>query len=260
MQTVLAVPFFSIITAAYNSASTVAETLLSLKSQTYTNFEHIVVDGGSSDGTIEILKKFKSTYSLSWISEKDKGISDALNKGVSRARGEYILVLQADDRLINKAILGIVYAKLAGDSADIYSFPVLSEFADGKKLAYRAKPFTWLYHFKTPYPHQGVFVHRRVYEKIGAFDNRFEIAMDYDFFYRALQAGISVKQEDTFVAIMKYGGIGSSQATLRKRIKEEFNVQKKNEKHIGWKIIQLMYRLFYPFYKFYIKSNFRNDL
>ena len=95
-------PFFSILTASFNRRATIQETLESVSNQTFRSFEHIIVDGGSNDGTIEILKEYQEKYQLKWISEPDRGISDALNKGLHLAKGFYVFVLQADDSFIDQ--------------------------------------------------------------------------------------------------------------------------------------------------------------
>ena len=85
----------TILTAALNSGATIKKTLESVRNQTFRDFEHVVIDGGSRDETLEILKEYENTYNLTWISESDKGIADALNKGLRLAGGRYIIVIQA---------------------------------------------------------------------------------------------------------------------------------------------------------------------
>lgn len=92
-------PLISIITPSFNQGQFIEETLKSVASQTYKNYEHIIIDGGSTDGTIEILKKYQKKYpdKIKWISEKDKGQSDAINKGLKMAKGEILCYLNSDD-------------------------------------------------------------------------------------------------------------------------------------------------------------------
>ena len=134
-------PFFTILTASLNSVSTIKQTVESIKNQTFQNFEHIVIDGGSNDGTVEVLKKNEHAYNLYWASKPDKGISNALNKGLKLAKGKYVLVLHADDCLLSPGILGYVFNLVKNQKLDIFSFPVLKERPDGGHLLYNLIEF-----------------------------------------------------------------------------------------------------------------------
>jgi len=117
-------PAVTILTASLNNSATIKKTLASVKNQHFQNLEHIVIDGGSGDETLDILKEFNGTYNLTWISEPDNGIADALNKGLKLARGHYILVIQSDDALLGRYTLAHVYSILKIEAFDIYVFPV----------------------------------------------------------------------------------------------------------------------------------------
>lgn len=120
-------PKISVITVCYNAAATIEETILSVVDQTYDNIEYIVIDGGSTDGTVDIIKRYaeggseygKHNNSISyWVSEPDKGIYDAMNKGIAAAKGDYIYFIGADDTLLNDLILSEA-TKYIGDKRDI---------------------------------------------------------------------------------------------------------------------------------------------
>ncbi|MDL2124888.1 MAG: glycosyltransferase [Deltaproteobacteria bacterium] len=98
-------PFITILTASFNSEATIRKTLESIRDQSFQDMEHIVIDGGSRDETLDILKEFENTYNLTWISEPDNGIADAMNKGIDLATGDYILFLHSDDYLVNSSAL-----------------------------------------------------------------------------------------------------------------------------------------------------------
>ena len=241
-------PFITILTASLNNGATIKKALESVKDQTFRDIEHIVIDGGSSDNTLGILNQYKNTYNLTWISEPDHGISDAMNKGLIRARGCYIIVIHADDYLLNINILKNVYRLLKGQQFDIWSFPVIKEHPFYGKQLRNPTRILWWNHFKFIFPHQGTFVHRRVFDHIGNFKEQFSIAMDYDFFYRALLSRCTVNFGTTPVALMGGSGVGSKQNTVRKRILEEFLVQKTNEKILFWRIAQFLFRsLYFPY-------------
>jgi glycosyltransferase involved in cell wall biosynthesis len=223
--------------------------LESIKAQTFQKFEHIVIDGGSDDGTIDILKETQNSYNISWLSEPDQGIADALNKGLAKAQGRYIIVIQADDRLLKSHTLENVYALLNSEQIDIYSFPVILQHPIKGDVLKKPIPLLWWNHFKFIFPHQGCFVHKRVFEKIGGFRKKFEINMDYDFFYRALNNNCRVKFENFPVAIMGGKGIGTNPEMISKRLKEERRVQRLNERHRLWRLAQAAFTLFYRPYK-----------
>jgi len=176
------------LTASFNSGSTISKTLLSVSEQSFGNLEHIVIDGASSDQTLGILREYEGRYNLKWISESDSGIASALNKGLRLARGKYMLVLQADDQFAGPEVLEICYSLLKKERYDIHSFPVIRLEPSHRKTLYKPVKILFWYHFKTIFPHQGAFVHRRVYERIGNFREDLTIALDYDFFYRALKS------------------------------------------------------------------------
>jgi glycosyltransferase involved in cell wall biosynthesis len=239
----------SIITASYNAAATIENTISSVMSQSGGVFEHIIIDGGSNDGTLDIIRSYQNAYRLKWISEPDRGIADALNKGVKISKGDYILVLQADDRFYSQNSLKRVSAFLIDGTCDIYSSPVLVEYADGRQRTVKPYKRLWPHHFKTPFRHQGTIVHRRVFDLVGPFSESFSIAMDYDFFYRALKTKPHIVYNNMPLAIMGAYGLGTIEATVRQRLDEEYRVQKKNETAMFWKIVQDLFRVVYLPYK-----------
>ena len=242
-------PFLSVVTASFNARRTIGKTLASICGQSFSDFEHIVADGGSTDGTIEPLQEYQTHYPLRWFSEPDRGIAEALNKGIACATGRYLLVLQADDMLIGDTILESVCRLLRNESYDVYSFPVIRERLGGPEFIYRPIRIPGWFHFKHTIPHQGAFVHRRVYDRIGAFRNDFSIAMDYDFFYRAFKAGVRIQYGYTPVARMGGGGISSANRSLINRLDEERRVQETNERNPAWRAAQIIFRRLYLPYK-----------
>ena len=243
-------PFFTILTASLNNESTIERTLESVRKQTFQNLEHIITDGGSVDCTLSILREYEAMYRLSWISELDGGIAEALNKGLHRSKGIYLLVIQADDRLHHSDVLEKVHASIKTGGFDIASFPVILDHPRKGQILRRPIPILWWNRFKFIFPHQGTFVHRRVFEKIGGFREDFSIAMDYDFFYRAILAGGTVKFYRTPpVAVMGGEGVGTRPESLGLRLTEEKLVQAMNETKPLWRICQVIFRALYHPYK-----------
>ena len=253
-------PLLSILTASLNSDSTIVDCISSIKRQSFQNFEHIIIDGGSQDNTMKTLHAFEHSYRLLWRCEPDKGIADALNKGLRMAQGRYILVIQADDMLLSPDILEKVYPLLNGEDIDIASFPVILDHPTKGKILRQPICHLWWNHFKFIFPHQGCFVHNRVFDKIGNFRTEFKINMDYDFFYRALASKCTVRFGGFPVALMGGTGVGSGLKFIYKRLQEEKLVQVRNERNPGWKIAQFIFRsLYMPYKKSMISHAIKKD-
>ena len=179
----------SIITSVYNNASTIEDAIKSVLSQTYTNIEYIVVDGASKDGTTEIIKKYENQISK-FVSEKDKGIYDGLNKGVDLATGDVIAFLHSDDIYENENVIADVVKLFESTNTDsIYGDLVYVDKNDTNKIFryWKSGEYTFkkLCNGWMP-PHPTFFVKREFYEKYGKFDLSYGIAADYDFMLRML--------------------------------------------------------------------------
>ncbi len=242
-------PLFSVLTTSLNSELTIERTLESVKNQSFQDFEHIVIDGGSMDETLDILNKYKNAYNLTWISEPDHGIADALNKGLGLSSGRYLIVIQADDQLLHSNTFDNVFPQLKSEKFDILSFPVILDHPAKGKILSKPIQHLWWNHFKFVFRHQGCFVHRRVFDQIGAFRNEFKICLDYDFFYRALTRNCSVNFGNFPVALMGGEGVGSNPEFILKRLKEEKLIHVLNERNILWKVAQSIFHTLYVPYK-----------
>jgi glycosyltransferase involved in cell wall biosynthesis len=242
-------PYVSVVTASLNRRDSIARTLTSVCAQSFRDFEHLVIDGGSSDGTVEMLQAHQSRCPLQWISEPDSGIADAMNKGVALARGKYVLFIHADDELAGPEVLQRAHTLLRQEECDIYSFPVVVPGPAGRRRFYRPIRVHWWHHFKTIIPHQGAFVHRQVFERIGGFRPELKIAMDYDFFYRAFQNRSRARFGRMVVARMGAGGVSGDPKHLAARLEEEYAIQRHNERHPGWRAAQAVWRALYTLYK-----------
>ena len=243
----------SIITASLNAGQTIRGTLESIRHQTVTDAQHVVCDGGSVDATISILEEYRGAYDLTWVSEPDTGISDALNKGFEKSVGTYVLVIQADDRLTDESVLERISPLLRNQHYDICSFPVIINHPIYGMIIRNPIRALWWNRLKFIFSHQGTFVHRRVFAKIGGFREEFSIAMDYDFFYRALVAGCTVKfHRQPPVALMGGSGIGTRLDTLRLRLREEALVRKMNERNPIWRMGQIVFEKLYTPHKLWV--------
>jgi len=178
-------PLVSIVTPSFNKGPYIKETLLSVRNQTYPNIEHIVIDGGSTDETLSVLKKYSDD--IFWISEPDKGQSDAINKGWKRANGEIIAYLNADDTYLPDAIAtAVTYMKEHPDVGMVYGDGILTD-ETGKFLRnYRSGEFSMrdLIYCRDNILQPTVFFRKAVYERIGGIDESLHLAMDLDYWIR----------------------------------------------------------------------------
>ena len=186
-------PLVSIITPVLNSASTVELTLASVAAQTYPNIEHIVVDGESTDGTIDILRGFRSAVPFHWLSEPDAGMYAAINKGVRMARGEILAYLNADDLYlpwsVERAVTTLVSS---GDDlvfGDVIVLVKRGGFGRSARIQFypRFRPRIYTYEVNMGQP--SVFWHRRVSDRVGGFDERMRYCGDFEYWLRTGTAG-----------------------------------------------------------------------
>ena len=196
----------SIITVSYNADKTIEQAIRSVVLQTYDNIEYIVIDGGSTDGTVDIIRKYEDKIAY-WVSEPDEGIYDAMNKGIRRATGDYIYFLGADDCLLRKGTMKKIVL-LLDEKIDILSAGVylvdeelaLERYMDGV-FAKERESFNGLM-----IPHQGMFVRSTVLKE-SPFDTTYKIAADYDFFLKCyLNQNIMIAFYDFPVAYYSSGG------------------------------------------------------
>jgi glycosyltransferase involved in cell wall biosynthesis len=242
-------PEFSIITATYNNATALLTCMGSVAAQRGVRVEHIVIDGGSADGTLGILERLDDQLGA-WVSEPDSGISEAMNKGIARARGEWLLFLHADDELDSPDTLSQVSAILSTSAADIIGFPIRYGALPGRFVCPRGAN-AWL-RLKTGLLHQGAFIRRGVFDRIGVHDTTLKIAMDYDFFLRAWLAGIPMATyRAPVVSRMSDTGVSSrvDWPSLSRRLGEERKIHERYSRNMLHKLGYALYWRLYPFYK-----------
>jgi glycosyltransferase involved in cell wall biosynthesis len=208
----------SAITVCFNSSRTVARTIDSVAGQTYVQVEYIVVDGGSDDGTVDVLRSRAADIDL-WLSEGDRGISDAFNKGIALASGEFIALVNADDWLepthLEKAV-----AILRENDADFVFGNLMVHGPDGAaqySLSGDPRYGRSIRHAMPDINHPTVVCRRRVFELHGLFDTGLRIAMDYDWLLRGYLCSVRGAYVPDLTSHMEVGGLSqrSARAALR---------------------------------------------
>lgn len=197
----------SIITICYNSQKTIIETIESVKNQTYENIEYIIVDGGSTDGTLEILKEYHNCIDKIEIG-RDGGISDAFNKGILFASGELILFLNSDDWLADNNVISEAISFYKDEDTIICGS--INLIKNGKKYLNTFNSIPKRLKSGMYIRHPASFTPKKVFNNIGNFDTNYKIAMDYEFMMRALIRDYKFISIPIIVSHMRYGGASSN--------------------------------------------------
>ncbi|HKQ37606.1 MAG TPA: glycosyltransferase family 2 protein [Verrucomicrobiae bacterium] len=209
-------PKISVITPSFNSLRTIRETIESVTAQQYPNLEHIVMDGGSTDGTLDLLKGYPH---LAWYSEKDEGHYHAMNKGIQRATGEVVVILNADDCFCAGVLKKVGEAFARHPEWDGLFGDIRYVDGDGKEI-YRRQEAKFDYNVLrfsgTCYViHQTLFVRRKVHDRLGLYRHQeFKNACDYDFILKLGRAGCRIGHVPAYVVNYRYHDFGQS-ADLR---------------------------------------------
>lgn len=217
-------PRVTIITATYNSAGTLRDTLHSVATQTYPNIEHIIIDGASWDDTLTIIGEFPHITKV--VSEKDRGIYDAMNKGIAACTGAIIGILNSDDFYMSSTVIRQVVEKMTQENADalygdlVYIHPEQTNRIIRTWKAGAFRPGKFLYGWMPPHP--TFFVRRNVYDQWGVFNTALKSAADYELMLRFLyKARIRVSYLPEFLVKMRAGGMSNASVFNRLRANRE---------------------------------------
>lgn len=179
----------SIITVSFNSAKTIADTIESVLSQDFPEIEYIIVDGNSSDETVKIIRQYENRISK-WISEKDQGMYDAMNKGIAMATGDVIGILNSDDVYMNTHVISDLMALLEKQKAQVVfaDLILVDQNDDNRILRYYDSGHFYPDKFRFGWmpAHPTVFVRRELYQAVGKFSTTYQIAADYEMLIRML--------------------------------------------------------------------------
>jgi glycosyltransferase involved in cell wall biosynthesis len=199
--------FFSIITVTYNREDDLEATIKSVKDQSCKDYEYIVVDGQSTDGTVDVIRQYESSINH-WVSEKDKGIYNAMNKGAKAAKGKYLYFLNAGDIFADNEVLtnlkeeidneDMVYGKIR-----FVNWEKNSSYIKNKRLtSFNVK-------LGNKIGQQGYFVKREVFNRLGGLNERYEIASDFDLICKLFDNNCNVKKTDLLICDYDSSGISS---------------------------------------------------
>jgi glycosyltransferase involved in cell wall biosynthesis len=202
-------PFFSIITVVLNGEKFLNNTIASLSNQTCKDFEYIIIDGGSSDKSLDIIKKNSELIDY-WVSEKDNGLYDAFNKGISVAKGEFIGIINSDDTYTPDALNIIKKYILENNHIDFIFGSVKKHW--GILHGYKPKKIRYSWGFYSSHS-TGFFIKRESARQVGLYNIKYKYHADYDYFYRMIiknkMRGMATKQEE-IVGVFRRGGFSST--------------------------------------------------
>jgi len=223
----------SIITVCYNSANTIKDTLESVLQQTYANYEYLIIDGKSKDNTLDIVNSYKDKFKdkLVVISEKDKGLYDAMNKGIKMATGDIIGIINSDDILAHENVFKNVIKNI-DDNGGVYSnLLMLDENLQKPYRLLKSKKVSRYLGWHMPHP--TLYLKKEVYEKYGNFNTKYRIAADLDFMLRIINNNVKLKYIDDYFVYMRSGGASTNGLKgYYKNFKDSYNVLKNNKRKL----------------------------
>ena len=231
---------FSIITVVFNAKNDLIDTIKSLRQQNYKNFEYIIIDGGSTDGTLEVINDNLDVVDK-WKSEKDSGIYDAMNKGIDLCQGNYIGMLNAGDRYTPNG-LTIINDYLKNHDVDFIFGTVMKKVL---RHGFRKYRIYWNFDFASSHS-SGFFIKDEAQKKLGKYNLKYKISSDYDLFYRMIvkekMQGLATKKND-LIGIFKSGTSYSSKFSFIDHLNEETIIRLDNNQNIFF--VFLVYSLHY---------------
>ncbi len=188
-------PLISIITPVYNCENFLTETFASLQNQSFKNFEHIVIDGGSTDKTVDLIKSNQAQVAY-WISEKDNGMYNAINKGFRQAKGEILAYLNADDLYFPDTLQKVANAYQQEKFDLLYGNTEYMDEHGNKRFVYKNSAYSSKSIFsikRIPFAQPAAFWSRELYNSLGGFDENYRLVADSKFFFQAFQTAKTIK-------------------------------------------------------------------
>ncbi|HAJ80184.1 MAG TPA: glycosyl transferase [Fibrobacteres bacterium] len=248
-------PLVSILTVVFNGVGFIEDTILSIISQDYENLEFIIIDGGSIDGTVDIIKKHEHAIDY-WISEPDKGISDAFNKALILTMGDYVNFQGAGDYLLSDSVVSEMMQGVDADNDMLVCGRIQRVSECGKQMLWVApKRYTGKFDkrsllFRMSLPHQALFTHKKMFERYGLFDVNNSFCMDYEHLLRAYKNFPKVTLKNILFSAWREGGVGMDR-TLDV-LKEYGKIKMKN--NVAPRVVLMLIERWILF-KYYIKRN-----
>jgi glycosyltransferase len=200
-------PLISFVTPTFNSAATVADTIASVEREAVgLEYEHVFIDGGSTDGTVQLVKDLKGGHAII-VSEPDEGAYDAMNKGIRRANGEWVAIINSDDYYLPGAVAAMVKAAEANSSANILYGDMVVRFDDRDLIVKPGLGWRGRLGLAHPICHPAMWARRKIYERYGMYNTHYKVASDQDMFFRLLDGWEICFYVTKSITVMRAGGL-----------------------------------------------------
>lgn len=244
-------PKISIITVVFNGVQHIEQTINSVINQQYDNLEHIIIDGGSTDGTQEIIKKYEKHLAY-WVSEKDTGMYHAMNKGWRKASGELIGILNADDYYFEGTIGKVAETYKKTNSDAVHGNWTKLKYIGDKKYFREEKPNFAAMQRMMGVLHPSTFVKRTVYEALNGYNEKYKLSSDYDFVLRMYNAGYLFEYVDQSFTVFRLSGVSNSDCNS---YKEGYQILRENKSKFAPLLKRAIYRCYFKkMYKGLVKK------
>lgn len=241
-------PLVSVITAVYNGERFLEETIQRVLSQTYPNIEYIIIDGGSTDRTLDIIRKYEDKIAY-WVSEKDKGIADAFNKGILKASGDYINFQGDGDGFWMPNALEVLMEGVNPETDTFVSAGIVRIEVDGSPM-FEAMPMKVFNKrsllFRMSMPHQGLLTHKRYFDQYGLFDIHNRFCMDYEHLLRAYHDFPKVVTKQMILAQWRADGLGTHR--IHDVLSEYAKIKYDNQIAPKWFLLGIEYWIWFKYY------------
>jgi glycosyltransferase involved in cell wall biosynthesis len=217
-------PKLSIITVNLNNREGLERTIQSVVSQTFSDFEYIIIDGGSTDGSVEVIREYADRIDY-WVSEPDKGIYNAMNKGIKLAKGEYLLFLNSGDWLADENVIGDFCDKNFKDDIVSGNMMLWDNGVSILREAIQKEKLEFEHFYENHIPHPATFIRKKLFEIYGLYNENFKIVSDWEFFLNCLV--INKCRYNNFERLISYfdmNGVSSQQEYVILQEKEKENV------------------------------------
>lgn len=233
----------TLITVCYNSEKTIKDTIESVLKQIYKNYEYIIIDGNSKDKTLDIIKSYEKKFNnnLKYISEPDKGLYDAMNKGIKLATGDIIGILNSDDILYDENVFQKIIDNFKNNDGVYSNLVLMNEKFTKITRNFKSKEVSKKKGWHPPHP--TLYLKKEIYEKYGNYNINYKIAADLDFMYRIINNNVKLKYVNTCFVKMRTGGASTNGLKgYYKNFKESYKVLKNNERKLP--LLTNIYRIY----------------